>query len=75
VTKDGVSMKMTGGTLSVEGAPVSLITWSFSEKLKRTLISMKGSTTIAFTDSYFEECFNLMMSNVRTFLARKKLDE
>jgi hypothetical protein len=69
VSKDNVSIRMTGGVLSLEGAPVETIRWSVDRKdEKRVLISLIGHTLLKYSDAYFKECFQLIMSFARTLL-------
>jgi hypothetical protein len=72
--KDGdVSMKMTGGTLTVEGSPVSKVQWQSSKDNKRVFVSISGSTTLKFSTSYFDECLQLVSSYASTFLQKAEI--
>jgi hypothetical protein len=70
-TKDGVSMKMTGGHLSIEGAPISSIAWSIRKDERRSLIRMEGETKLTISENYLENCRQFVTTFANTFLEKE----
>jgi hypothetical protein len=67
--EDKITLRMTGGVVSVDGAPsVDTIRWTVDPNDdKRVFISLSGKATAKFSDTYFRECFILMLTYVNTF--------
>jgi hypothetical protein len=72
VEKAGVAMKMTGGTLSVDGAPISSIEWSMPDDGDADAhVFMQGRTALKMSTAYLEDCRQFVSSYSDTFLERK----
>jgi len=75
ITQDGVSVKMTGGLLSVEGAPISRIQWFTKEESKQHLaVVMMGSAVLLFANTYFIDCLRRVTSYSDTFIKKEPTD-
>lgn len=48
----GVSMRLTGGVLTLTGSPVEKVQWSLREDGKHVTVSVESRTTCAITDDY-----------------------
>lgn len=64
---DGVSLRMTGGTIAVDGGPIYRIKWSIGKK-HDTLVSLEAIVKAVVTDSYLEDAFSLMNDAFKAFV-------
>jgi hypothetical protein len=68
--EDGVSIKMTGGKLSITGTPVYSITWALGDEDEdeEALLRFEAHTDATLDDSYMTHLFSLMNSAFRSFI-------
>jgi hypothetical protein len=75
IKRDNLVVTMTGGTLSVDGAPLTKINWQIDpDDGDRALVSMKGVAAIKLADSYFQECLEFITSYAHTFFEKGRAD-
>jgi hypothetical protein len=68
-TKVGeVTIKMTGGRLSVEGAPIQTINWSVPKGKKDATVILEGKMACKITASYLEDSWSLIRSAFTAFI-------
>lgn len=74
-TKDSIRVRMVGGTLAVEGAPINTISWRFKDETGDAIVRMKGSGLFEFSTSYFKDCRTFLTSFAESFLERSGSNE
>lgn len=74
-TEGDVSIRITGGTLSIKGTPIHRITWTLDEAEKDAKISMSAKTSLTISDSYLVEAFEVLKQGFATFIRRGKPHE
>jgi hypothetical protein len=73
VERDGLTIKMTGGTLSVEGAPVNAIFWAIDPKDDtQARVSMRGAITLTMSENYIQDFYQSMKAYSDTFFEKEK---
>jgi hypothetical protein len=70
VNQSGIKLKMTAGTLSVEGLPVTKIRWDLREKTNRAVIGVTGVKEFVFSDTYLQENMAFISGCYSGFLSR-----
>ncbi len=63
-----VSIKTTGGTLSVTGAPINSIRWWLREDQDDALVQLEAEKTFALDEGYLEECLDVLDSAFEAFV-------
>ncbi len=63
-----VSIKTTGGTLSVAGAPISTIRWWLPEGLDDAFVQLQAERTATLDDGYLEGCLEVLDSAFEAFV-------
>ncbi|MBI4659487.1 MAG: hypothetical protein HY735_11660 [Verrucomicrobia bacterium] len=62
------SMKLTGGTLSVTGAPIQRITWSLESEGKRVEVRLRSTVEVTVSGTYLVELFELLKESLQIFV-------
>jgi hypothetical protein len=65
---DNVRIKMTGGTLSVEGSPINTIAWESIGDTGDVLVTLKARAKVTIGESYLEDALSLMESAFTAFI-------
>jgi hypothetical protein len=63
-----VSMKLTGGTFSVTGAPIQRISWSLAQGGKEIEVRLRSIVKRTLDEPYLEELFRLLSESLRVFV-------
>lgn len=63
-----VSMKLTGGTFSVTGAPIQRINWSLERDGKRIEIRLRSTLKATVSETYLVELFGLLSESLQVFV-------
>ena len=63
-----VSIKTTGGTLSVTGAPINSIRWWLREDQDDAFVQLEAEKTFALDEGYLEECLDVLDSAFEAFV-------
>jgi hypothetical protein len=63
-----VSMKLTGGTFSVAGAPVQRIAWSLNPDGKEFEVRLRSTVETTLNATYLEELFRLLTDSLQVFV-------
>ncbi len=66
--KDGVTLKMTSGTFSVEGSPIGKIAWSVKPETVR--IEMSSRMELTVSDNYLQEALDFISKYYSAFIAK-----
>lgn len=72
-----VSMKLTGGTFSVTGAPIQKITWSLANDGKGIEVRLRSMLKATVNETYLVELFRLLNESLQVFVLgnEKKSDQ
>ncbi|MGQ0637430.1 MAG: hypothetical protein ACT4QC_22720 [Planctomycetaceae bacterium] len=70
VTQGGVSVKVTGGRLSITGAPVKSIQWSMDEAGDNVTLLIESGLHARVTDSYLVDAFESMKLAFDAFVVK-----
>lgn len=71
---DKVLIQMTGGTLSVQGAPIHRITWRLSPNTSEARIELAARQTTNIDESYLDSSLTVLESAFRVFILGKSDD-
>jgi hypothetical protein len=63
-----VSMKLTGGTFSVTGAPIQRIAWSSERNGKGIEVHLRSTVKATLNETYMEELFRLLNESLHVFV-------
>jgi hypothetical protein len=63
-----VSMKLTGGTFSVIGAPIQRISWSLAQGDKEIEVCLRSIVKRTLDEQYLEELFRLLSESLQVFV-------
>ena len=63
-----VSMKLTGGTFSVTGAPIQRIEWSLERDGKGIEVHLRSTVKATLNETYLEELFRLLNESLQIFV-------
>lgn len=63
-----VSMKLTGGTFSVTGAPVQRIAWSLERDGKGVEVRLRCTVKTTLNETYLNELFRLLNESLQVFV-------
>jgi hypothetical protein len=63
-----VSMKLTGGTFSVSGAPIQRITWSLEGDGERVEVRLRSNVRVTLKETYLDELFGLLSEALQVFV-------
>jgi len=63
-----VSIKTTGGTLSVTGAPIETIRWRLREGEGDVRVELEAERTVTLDDGYLEGCLDVLDSAFEAFV-------
>ncbi len=63
-----VSMKLTGGTFSVTGAPIQRIEWSLERDGKGIEVHLRSTVKATLNGTYLEELFRLLHESLQVFV-------
>ena len=63
-----VSMKLTGGTFSVTGAPIQRISWSSAQGDKEIEVRLRSIVKRTLDEPYLEELFRLLSESLQVFV-------
>jgi hypothetical protein len=63
-----VSMKLTGATFTVTGAPIQRIAWSLKPSGKEIEIRLRSTVKTTLKDSYLEDLFRLLNESLQVFV-------
>jgi len=66
VQAGNLSIRMTGGTLSVRGAPIDRIAWSLIGE-KNAVVHLEGRSIVTIDESYLEGAIERLSSALRSF--------
>jgi hypothetical protein len=66
-----VSMKLTGGTFSVSGAPIQRIIWSLERDGKGVEVKLRSSVRVTLKETYLDELFGLLSESLQVFVLNK----
>jgi hypothetical protein len=71
------SMKLTGGTFSVKGAPIQRITWSLESEEKRVDVRLRTTVKTTVNETYLVKLFRLLNESLQAFILsdEKKSDQ
>jgi hypothetical protein len=72
---DEVQIRMSGGTLSVRGAPIHTIAWFIPSEGQPAQVTLEARTTMDFTESYLEDGLALIESAFNAFILRSPRHE
>jgi hypothetical protein len=67
-----VSMKLTGGTFSVSGAPIQRITWSLERDKKGVEVKLRSTVKATLKETYLDELFGLLSESLQVFVLNKE---
>jgi hypothetical protein len=68
----GVTINMTGGKLSVRGAPIHTIRWGISPGDKdEAWVSLEGTRRFTIEESYLEDAWNLIGAAFSAFIQKE----
>ena len=63
-----VSMKLTGGTFTVTGAPIQRIAWSLERNGKSIEVRLRSTVKATLNETYLEELFRLLNESLQVFV-------
>ena len=63
-----VSMKLTGGTFTVTGAPIQRIAWSLDPSGKDIEVRLRTTVKTTLNEGYLEESFHLLNESLQVFV-------
>lgn len=70
VTKGNVKLKVTGGKVSVEGAPISKIEWSKDEEDNLVTVGLSAHKTLIVGDSYLQDSIGIVDSAFESLIQK-----
>jgi hypothetical protein len=64
----GLTMKLTGGNLSITGAPITNIRWSLKQDQSHVLVDLKGRRSVQVEGCYLQESLNWLNEQMVFFV-------
>ena len=74
VKRDGVGMRLTGGTLSISGAPVGRIRWSILSGGKEATVEVQAEKSVIIKEGYLEEVLVWVEDQFEHFILERSAD-
>lgn len=71
---DGIEIQMTGGKLSVTGAPVETISWSLDPHKNGARVTLEARTKVTVSESYLEDGVELIEGAFRALILGGEID-
>jgi len=65
------SIKLTGGTLTLSGAPINRIRWNLRKGGKEMVFDLRSVFAGALDEAYLVDLFNTLVSSFRLFITEK----
>ena len=63
-----VSMKLTGGTFSVSGAPIQRLTWSLADDGKGIEVQLRSTLKATVNETYLVDLFRLLNESLQVLV-------